>query len=72
VTKLPLGKCPFEGIKIVEVYEWIGGEYAFGVTIAVPVDRPRLNNYQMQILLEWLGEKYGRDDWVLAAIEEPV
>jgi len=71
VTELPLGRCPLEGIKIVEVYEWIKGEYVFGVTIAVPVERPRLTNYQMQILLEWLGEKYGRDDWILSAIEEP-
>jgi len=68
VTELPLGRCPLEGIKIIERYRWVEGEYIFGVDIAV---RERLNNYQMEMLIEWLGEKYGRDDWILAAIEEP-
>ena len=71
MTELPLGRCPLEGIKIIERYRWVEGEYIFGVDIAVPVERERLNNYQMKMLIEWLGEKYGRDDWILAAIEEP-
>ena len=66
-----MSMCPLKGINIVEVREWIEGEYVFGVNVAVPAERPRMNNYEMEKLMDWLGEKYGRNDWVLEAIEEP-
>ena len=60
---------PFS-VDIVEVYEWINGEYVFGVTVTVAPEN-RLNDSEMDILLYWLSQEYGRDDWVLSAIEEP-
>ena len=63
-------RCPVAGVDVTETYDWIDGEYVFGVITTAPSEKP-LNNYQMQVMMEWLAEEYGHDGWILESIEEP-